>query len=126
MYIINLVYKYQINYITIFITIMILKQRKAFHCQQQQTHKMKKNQKQNTTKITTNAQRENERTQKLLKNHKTNFTEKGGMLSHRLLFIEACVSMTSVRNYIGRLARICFFLSDSSTESFNTIFYSKL
>lgn len=42
MYIINLVYKYQINYITIFITIMILKQRKAFHCQQQQTHKMKK------------------------------------------------------------------------------------
>lgn len=25
---------------------MILKQRKAFHCQQQQTHKIKKNQKQ--------------------------------------------------------------------------------
>lgn len=43
---------------------MILKQRKAFHCQQQQTHRMKKNQKQNTTKITTNAQRENERTHK--------------------------------------------------------------
>lgn len=43
---------------------MILKQRKASHCQQQQTHKMKKNQKQNTTKITTNAQRENERTHK--------------------------------------------------------------
>lgn len=42
MYIINLVYKYQINYITIFITIMILKRRRAFHCQQQQTHKMKK------------------------------------------------------------------------------------
>lgn len=42
---------------------MILKRRRAFHCQQQQTHKMK-NQKQNTTKITTNAQRENERTHK--------------------------------------------------------------
>lgn len=43
---------------------MILKRRRAFHCQQQQTHKMKKNQKQNTTKITTNAQREHERTHK--------------------------------------------------------------
>lgn len=43
---------------------MILKQRKAFHCQQQQTHKMKKSQKQNTTNITTNAQRGNERTHK--------------------------------------------------------------
>lgn len=71
---------------------MILKQKEAY-CQQQHTNTKneKKNQKQNKTKITTNTQRENERTHKnFLKNRKTNFTEKGGMLSQTFIHRGLC------------------------------------
>lgn len=60
------------------------------------------------------------------KNHKTNFTEKGGMLSQTFIHRGLCKYDVGSELYRKVGNNMLLFLLGSSTESFNVIFYSKL